>query len=104
VYIVSYQPGYLSERLEVAALLWRHDISADVMYESSLLDSEHENHFELCHREGILCVFAPFFLTVIVTFRRFSVSPRTRAARRDQPAFRIKSILKGTEYDGGYLP
>ncbi|KAF8483387.1 hypothetical protein DFH94DRAFT_307281 [Russula ochroleuca] len=83
VYIVSYQPGYLSERLEVAALLWRHDISADVMYESSLPDSEHENHFELCHREGIL----------------FSVCPRARAARRDQPAFRIKSILKGTECD-----
>ncbi|KAH9994612.1 hypothetical protein BJV77DRAFT_1059858 [Russula vinacea] len=83
VYIVSYQPGCLSERLEVAALLWRHDISADVMYESSLPDGEHENHFELCHREGIL----------------FSVCPRTRGARRDQPAFRIKSILKGTECD-----
>jgi len=99
VYIVSYQPGYLSERLEVAALLWRHDISADVMYESSLLDSEHENHFELCHREGILCVSARFFPTCR-DVRRFSVCPRTRAARRDQPAFRIKSILKGTEYDG----
>jgi translation initiation factor 2-alpha kinase 4 len=63
VYIVSYQPGYLSERLEVAALLWRHDISADVMYESSLPDSEHENYFELCHREGILCVSVRFFPT-----------------------------------------
>ncbi|KAH9956146.1 hypothetical protein BC827DRAFT_1139950 [Russula dissimulans] len=83
VYIVSYQPGYLSERLEVAALLWRHNISADVMYESSLPDGEHENHLELCHREGIL----------------FSVCPRPRSVRRDQPAFRIKSILKGTECD-----
>ena len=54
VYIVSYQPGHLSERLEVAALLWRHNISADVMYESSLPDGEYENHLELCHREGIL--------------------------------------------------
>lgn len=101
MYIVSYQPGYLSERLEAAALLWRHDISADVMYESSLLDSEHENHFELCHREGILCVSAPFFLTCRCNVRRFSVCPRTRAGRRDQPAFRIKSVLKGTECDGG---
>jgi len=83
VYIVSYQPGYLSERLEVAALLWRHNISADVMYESGLPEGEHENHLELCHREGIL----------------FSVCPRPRSARRDQPAFRIKSILKGAEYD-----
>jgi len=99
VYIVSYQPGYLSERLEVAALLWRHDISADVMYESSPLDSEHENHFELCHREGILCVSTPFSLTCRYNVRRFSVCPRARAARRDQPAFRIKSVLKGTEYD-----
>ncbi|KAI9457648.1 kinase-like domain-containing protein [Lactarius psammicola] len=83
VYIVSYQPGYLSERLEVASLLWRHNISADVMYETSIPDSEHENHLELCNREGIL----------------FSVCPRPRSVRRDQPAFRIKSILKGTEYD-----
>ncbi|KAI0300075.1 hypothetical protein B0F90DRAFT_1817684 [Multifurca ochricompacta] len=82
VYVVSYQPGYLSERLEVAALLWRHNISADVMYETSIPDGEHESYLEVCHREGIL----------------FSVCPRPRSARRDQPAFRIKSILKGTEY------
>jgi translation initiation factor 2-alpha kinase 4 len=101
VYIVSYQPGYLSERLEVAALLWRHNISADVMYESSLPDGEHENHLELCHREGILCVSVRFLPTHILDVRRFSVCPRPRSARRDQPAFRIKSILKGSEYDGG---
>ncbi|KAI0051565.1 Serine/threonine-protein kinase [Auriscalpium vulgare] len=83
VYIVSYQPGYLSERLEVAALLWRHNISADVMYESGLPDGDHENFVELCHREGIL----------------FSVCPRPRNARRDQPAFKVKSILKGNEFD-----
>lgn len=100
MYIVSYQPGYLSERLEVAALLWRHNISTDVMYESGLPDGEHENHFELCHREGILCVFVGFLKTNPLNVRRFSVCPRPRSARRDQPAFRIKSILKGTEYDG----
>jgi translation initiation factor 2-alpha kinase 4 len=31
---------------------------------------------------------------------RFTVYPRPRTARRDQPAFKVKSILKGTEYEG----
>ena len=31
---------------------------------------------------------------------RFTVCPRPRTGRRDQPAFRIKSILKGSETDG----
>jgi hypothetical protein len=66
VYIVSYQPGYLSERLDVAALLWRHNISADVMYESSLPDGEHENYLELCHREGILWVSVHLLSTLHV--------------------------------------
>ena len=30
---------------------------------------------------------------------RFTVYPRPRAGRRDQPAFKVKSILKGTEYE-----
>lgn len=57
VYVVSYQPGYLTERLEIAATLWKHNISADVMYEASLRGlGESENHVEQCSREGILCV------------------------------------------------
>jgi hypothetical protein len=31
---------------------------------------------------------------------RFVVYPRPRATRRDQLAFKIKSVLKGTEYEG----
>ena len=54
VYVISYEPGQLGERLEVASLLWQHNISTDVMYESGLPNGEHENHFELCNREGIL--------------------------------------------------
>lgn len=54
VYVVSYQPGHLADRLEVASMLWRSNISADVMYEASLLESEHENHLDVCSREGIL--------------------------------------------------
>ncbi|TFK47428.1 Serine/threonine-protein kinase [Heliocybe sulcata] len=83
VYIVSYHPGYLLDRLEVAALLWANDISADVMYESGLPDSEDESHADLCSREGIL----------------FTVVPRPRTIKREQAAFKVRNMLKGTEYD-----
>jgi translation initiation factor 2-alpha kinase 4 len=84
VYVVSYHPGYLQERLEVVAYLWQHNIGADLMYESALPDEEHENHAETCLREGIL----------------FTVYPRPRTSgRREQAAFKVKSILKGTEYE-----
>lgn len=53
VYIMSYQPGYLQDRLEVAALLWQNNISADIMYEATLGEAENESHLE-CSREGIL--------------------------------------------------
>jgi eukaryotic translation initiation factor 2-alpha kinase 4 len=54
VYVVSYQPGLMQERLEIAALLWQNNISADVMYESGLADSDSESHVDVCAREGIL--------------------------------------------------
>ncbi|KAH9487410.1 eIF-2-alpha kinase GCN2 [Psilocybe cubensis] len=82
VYVVSYQAGYLQERLEVVSYLWEHNISADLMYESGLPDAEHENHLDICAREGIL----------------FTVYPRPRTGR-NLPAFKVKSILKGTEVD-----
>ncbi|KAF8839726.1 Serine/threonine-protein kinase [Paxillus ammoniavirescens] len=83
VYVMSYQPGYLQDRLEVAALLWHNNISADIMYDATLVEAEHENLTDLCSREGIL----------------FAVYPRPRTARREQVAFKVKSILKGTEYE-----
>lgn len=55
-----------------------------------------------CVTERVYCAY--LFVSsqhVIFIGGRFSVCPRTRSARRDQPAFKIKSILKGTEYDGG---
>ncbi|PPQ98103.1 hypothetical protein CVT26_003273 [Gymnopilus dilepis] len=82
VYVVSYQEGYLQERLEIVSYLWKHNISADLMYESGLPDAEHENHLDICAREGIL----------------FTVYPRPRTGR-NLPAFKVKSILKGTEVD-----
>ncbi|RDB27411.1 eIF-2-alpha kinase GCN2 [Hypsizygus marmoreus] len=83
VYVVSYHPGYLQDRLDVVSYLWQHNISADLMYESGLPDADHENHIDMCIREGIL----------------FTVYPRPRTGRRDQPAFKVKSILKGSEID-----
>ncbi|KAJ7702683.1 kinase-like domain-containing protein [Mycena rosella] len=83
VYVVSYHPGYLQDRLEVVSFLWQHNISADLMYESSIPDAEHESYVDICSREGVL----------------FSVYPRPRTGRRDQLAFKVKSILKGTEYE-----
>ncbi|TFK64222.1 kinase-like protein [Pluteus cervinus] len=83
VYVVSYHAGGLQERLEVVSYLWKNNISADLMYESGLPDSESENYLQSCAKEGIL----------------FTVYPRLRAARRDQAAFKVKSILKGTEYE-----
>ena len=56
VYVVSYNPGYLQDRLEVVAYLWKNGISADLMYESGLPDGEHENHLDICAREGMLWV------------------------------------------------
>jgi len=83
VYVVSFHPGYLQDRLEVVSFLWQHNISADLMYESSIPDTEHESYVDICCREGVL----------------FSVYPRPRTGRRDQLAFKVKSILKGTEYE-----
>ncbi|KAI0083455.1 hypothetical protein BDY19DRAFT_998561 [Irpex rosettiformis] len=72
--------GTLLERLEVSAFLWRNGISADMMYEFG--GAEGENVVDQCTREGIL----------------FIVYPRARLYRRDQPAFKVKSVLKSTEY------
>ncbi|OSC98901.1 Serine/threonine-protein kinase [Trametes coccinea BRFM310] len=80
VYVVSYQPGYLTERLEIAAMLWKHNISADVMYEASLRGMvESENYVEQCSREGILFIV--------------HAKPRIGSA----PVYKVKSVLKGTE-------
>ncbi|KAJ6593628.1 kinase-like domain-containing protein [Mycena capillaripes] len=42
VYVVSFHPGCLQDRLEVVSFLWQHNISADLMYESSVQDGEHD--------------------------------------------------------------
>jgi translation initiation factor 2-alpha kinase 4 len=37
---------------------------------------------------------------VLTSVIRFAIYPRPRTARREQAAFKVKSILKGTEYEG----
>lgn len=54
VYVVSYHAGHLQERLEVVSYLWKHNISADIMYESAILDTEEDRLEDVCEREGIL--------------------------------------------------
>ena len=60
VYIVSFQPGYLSMRYEIASLLWRNGISADLMYETGVSDTDMEGLVNRCYNEGILYVHRPF--------------------------------------------
>ena len=44
--------GTLQDRLEVTSLLWKNNISADMMYEFGSV--EHESIMEQCASEGIL--------------------------------------------------
>ncbi|KAF8920390.1 hypothetical protein CPB85DRAFT_1429191 [Mucidula mucida] len=80
VYVICYHPGYLQERLELAAYLWRHNISTDVMYESAITNVlDHTTLVELCKREGIL----------------FTVNPRPK---RDQvTGVKVTSVFGGDE-------
>lgn len=52
IVLQSFQIGHLAERLEVAALLWKYNISADLMYDVAL--NSEEDHVKLCADEGIL--------------------------------------------------
>ncbi|KIY67256.1 Serine/threonine-protein kinase [Cylindrobasidium torrendii FP15055 ss-10] len=80
VYVICYHPGYMQERLELAAYLWRHNISCDVMYESAITSVlDHTALTELCKREGIL----------------FTVNPRPK---RDQATgVKVTSVFGGDE-------
>lgn len=55
VYVISYQAGLLLERLDFVTTLWQNNISADLMYESSIPSANDAEHFvDVCLREGIL--------------------------------------------------
>ena len=78
VYVVSHQEGSLADRLEVTSLLWKANISADMMYEFGLLNVEHENVVEQCSREGILYVLPPIspdVVLIVIQIHRIPSAP-----------------------------
>ncbi|KAG8961816.1 hypothetical protein FRC03_004923 [Tulasnella sp. 419] len=85
VYVVSFQPGLLEERIELVTMLWQNGISADLMYETAIENSGSDpvSYVETYSREGIL----------------FLVWYRAKSARRDHSMYKVKSLLKGTEYE-----
>ncbi|KAG8905299.1 hypothetical protein FRB99_000272 [Tulasnella sp. 403] len=83
VYVVSFQPNLLAERIELTAMLWQNGIRADVMYESAVESGgDPMSYLNLCAQEGIL----------------FMVWYRPKTAHRDH-TYKIKSILKKTEHE-----
>lgn len=101
VYVVSYQPGFLAERLEIAAMLWKHNISTDVMYESAFRDEETEDYLDMCRAEGILYASRMTIFPASVPLNplvRFIVHAKPRAG--STPVYKVKSVLRGTETEG----
>lgn len=56
VYVVSTSLGKLTERIELAALLWQNGISTDLIYETAMENGSAEpgSYLDTCLREGIL--------------------------------------------------
>jgi len=97
VYVVPQQDGCtLEERMEVVSYLWENNISADVMYETSLQATE---YVQVCKNEGILYVIptSSYLLRSLKIFSRFLLYVKARTAKREQPSFRVKSLLKHEE-------
>ncbi|CAE6446465.1 unnamed protein product [Rhizoctonia solani] len=82
VYIASFQPGLLHERVELLRDLWSHRIRTDTMYEEATQQSGDE-HVRMCKREGTL----------------FLVYVRLKA-KRDSGVVLVKNVLTGVETEG----
>ncbi|WAQ88086.1 hypothetical protein PtA15_9A211 [Puccinia triticina] len=54
VYVMSFAPGLLKDRLEVTRELWAGGISADLMYDGETQWSSPEAVLQSCRREGII--------------------------------------------------
>ncbi|KAF8758790.1 Anticodon binding domain of tRNAs [Rhizoctonia solani] len=85
VYIASFQPGLLHERVELLRDLWSHRIRTDTMYEEATQQSGDE-HVRMCKREGTL----------------FLVYVRLKA-KRDSGIVLVKNVLTGMETEGNDL-
>ena len=93
----------LEQRVRHASNLWRHGISADLMYDGDI-DNNVTSHLTRCCAEGILYVlFRQFnilsngdFLTVfaLVLMARFLLWETRHGT------YKVKSVLKGTETEG----
>ncbi|CAE6423470.1 unnamed protein product [Rhizoctonia solani] len=84
VYIGSFQPGLLHERVELLRDLWSHRIRTDMMYEEATQQSGDE-HVRMCKREGTL----------------FLVYVRLKA-KRDSSVVLVKNVLTGVETESKY--
>jgi eukaryotic translation initiation factor 2-alpha kinase 4 len=98
VYVCDHQSGHLSQRLEIAATLWQNEISADVMYEAAVDESE-DVTIAKCQNEGILSVFLCCITDITSSYLRFLIYHRGSSGGRQ--SFKIKSVLRGTEQEGG---
>jgi eukaryotic translation initiation factor 2-alpha kinase 4 len=54
VYVISRQTGHTQERLDVCALLWQHNIRADMMYDHAIMDKDADDPLLLAQEDGIL--------------------------------------------------
>ncbi len=80
--MISYHPGYLQDRLELASYLWRHNISADVMYESAITNVE-TSVTDTCKTGGYF-VGCQAFEPDLSILPQIPDSPLTRRPKRDQ--------------------
>ena len=77
VYVTSFAPGLLEARLELVAMLWRHHIRADLLYDGDWSS----NAPSVARRES-------YVLVIVV-----------KQAAKDHP-LRVRSVLKASEEDG----
>ena len=85
VYVASFGPGLLDTRLDIVVQLWRHGISADLLYDGDWQSSE----------EAMASWRRESFLFVIIV--------KPNVAANDQ-RLRVRNVLRGSEEDGTRLP
>ena len=54
VYVISRQAGHTQERLDICALLWSHNIRADMMYDHAVLVHDSDDPLLSAQEDGIL--------------------------------------------------
>ena len=74
------------------------------MYENSVSDTNMEALVERCYNEGILWdiyhllfIILPYWLNT--KNNRFTILPKVKSGQMEPTEFKVKSVLKGTEYE-----